>query len=113
MTRTSVRLVVIILSMLIMLIMAASFGSALGVIAQAPQAPAQAPRPPKSVLGPTPPALGVPAPGPATDKPYAPQPILQGGIVVPVFPPDSPLLKADRLKEPEVYTMGAGGRINS
>jgi hypothetical protein len=30
-----------------------------------------------------------------------------------VFPPDSPLLKAERLKEPEVYNMGAGGRINS
>jgi len=71
------------------------------------------PRPPKSVLGATPAPLGVPAPGPATDKPYAPQPILQGGIVVPVFPPDSPLLKADRLKEPEVYAMGNGGRINN
>jgi endo-1,4-beta-xylanase len=76
-------------------------------------AQAPAPRPPKSVLGATPPALGVPAPGPATDQPYAPQPIVQGGIVVPVFPPDSPLLNAARIKEPEVYNMGSGGRINS
>src|SRR5438876_624056 len=71
----------------------------------APQKPAPAPKAPTSVLGATPPALNVPAPGPATDKPYAPQPIAQGGIVVPVFPPDSPLLKAARIKEPEVYNM--------
>ena len=44
----------------------------------------------------------VPAPGPATDRPYAPQAILPGGIVVPIFPPESPLLKADRIREPEV-----------
>jgi acetyl esterase/lipase len=80
---------------------------------QTPQPSPQPPRSPKSVLGATPPPLGVPAPAPATDKPYAPQAIVQGGIVVPVFPPESALLKADRLKEPEVYNMGAGGRINS
>jgi len=77
-----------------------------------PPAQQQPPRPPTSVLGATPAPLGVPAPAPAGDKPYAPQPLLQGGIVVPVFPPDSPLLKADRIKEPEVYTMGAGARIS-
>ena len=65
------------------------------------------------MLGATPPPLSVPAPGPAADKPYAPQTILQGGVVIPIFPADSPLLKADRLKEPEVYNMSAGGRINS
>ena len=77
-----------------------------------PAAP-QPPAPPKSVLGATPSPLNVPAPGPATDKPYAPQPILQGGIVLPVFPANSALLKSDRVKEPEVYNMGRGGRINS
>jgi acetyl esterase/lipase len=57
----------------------------------------------------------IPQPGPATDRPYAPQAIVQGGIVIPLFPPDSPLLKADRLKEPEVYNMTGGvpGRIAS
>jgi acetyl esterase/lipase len=85
--------------------------------AQAPatQAPAAAPRPPQSVLGATPPPQRVPTPGPATDQPYAPQAILAGGIVVPIFPPGSPALKADRIKEPEVYNMTAGvpGRIAS
>src|SRR3954469_5428598 len=33
--------------------------------------------------------LNVPPPGPETDQPYAPQPILQGGVVVTLFPPDS------------------------
>src|SRR5262249_23646802 len=63
----------------------------------------------------TPEPLGVPKPGPATDQPYAPQPILPGGIVVPVFHPNSPLLKQDRIKEPEVYNMtnGVPGRIAS
>ena len=57
----------------------------------------------------------VPAPNPAGSGPYQPQAILQGGIVVPLFPPNSPLLKADKLNEPEVYTMtgGAPGRIAS
>jgi endo-1,4-beta-xylanase len=59
--------------------------------------------------------LGVPQPGPATDAPYAPQPILQGGVVVPLFPPDSPYLKADRIREQEQYSMSQSvpGRINS
>ena len=81
--------------------------------AQAP--PPAAPRPPTSVLGATPAPQRVPAPGPATDQPYAPQAILPGGIVVPIFPPGSPLLKADRVREPEVYNMTGGvpGRIAS
>jgi len=84
--------------------------------AQTPQAQTPAaPPPPKSVLGATPPPLSVPAPGPVTDRPYAPQPILPGGTVVPIFPPDSPLLNASRIKEAEVYTMTGGvpGRIAS
>jgi acetyl esterase/lipase len=84
--------------------------------AQAPQSSTpSAPRPPTSVLGATPAPQRVPAPGPATDRPYAPQAILPGGIVVPIFPPESPLLKADRVREPEVYNMAGGvpGRIAS
>ena len=58
---------------------------------------------------------GIPAPGPATDGPYAPQTILPGGIVFPLYPPGSPFLKMDRIKEPEVYNMmrGVAGRIQS
>lgn len=62
---------------------------------------------------PAPPPLNVPKPAAPTDRPYAPQPILQGGIVIPLYSPDSPLLNQAKLKEPEVYNMGAGGRINS
>ena len=40
--------------------------------------------------------LNVPKPGPTNDAPYAPQPILQGGLVVPLYPPGSPFLKIDR-----------------
>jgi endo-1,4-beta-xylanase len=59
--------------------------------------------------------MSIPKPAPATDAPYAPQPILPGGVVVPLYPPDSPLLKADKLREPEVYTMSQAvpGRISS
>jgi endo-1,4-beta-xylanase len=50
-----------------------------------------------------------------TDRPYAPQAILPGGIVVPIYPPNSPKLNAARVKEAEVYNMTAGvpGRIAS
>ena len=60
-------------------------------------------------------ALGVPQPGPTNDAPYAPQPILQGGVVVPLYPADSPLLKKDRVREAEVYNMSKAvpGRISS
>jgi acetyl esterase/lipase len=57
----------------------------------------------------------VPRPGPDTGRPYAPQAILPGGIVVPLFAPDSPYLKADKLHMPEVYNMSqtVHGRISS
>src|SRR5688572_17662545 len=88
-----------------------------GGYAQAPQGttPPAAPRPPKSVLGATPPPHRVPTPGVATDRPYLPQAILSGGVVVPIYPPGSPMLKADRIKEAEVYNMAGGvpGRIAS
>jgi len=66
-------------------------------------------------LPPLPAPLSVPKPGPAGDGPYAPQPILPGGIVIPLYPPGSPYLKMDRVREPEQYNMSqtVPGRINS
>lgn len=51
----------------------------------------------------------------AQAPPEAPKPILAGGLVVPLYPPDSPLLKQDRVREAEVYTMSSAvpGRVNS
>jgi hypothetical protein len=59
--------------------------------------------------------LGVPMPAPTNDAPYAPQPILQGGIVVPLYPPGSPFLKMERVREAEQYNMNKAvpGRISS
>jgi len=61
------------------------------------------------------PALGMPKPGPTNDAPYAPQPILQGGIVIPLYPPGSPFLKLERVREAEQYNMNRAvpGRISS
>lgn len=69
----------------------------------------------KAPLPALPAAQGIPKPGPVTNAPYAPQPILQGGIVVPLYPPGSPFLKSDRVREAEVYNMSqvVPGRINS
>src|SRR5436190_17106296 len=60
-------------------------------------------------------ALGVPKPGPTNDAAYLPQPILQGGIVMPLYPADSPFLKKERVREAEQYNLSkaAPGRINS
>src|SRR5580658_1301408 len=76
---------------------------------------ADAQQPTHATLPPLPAPLGVPKPGPATDAPYAPLPILQGGVVVTLFPPGSPYLKMDRIREPEQYNMSqtVPGRINS
>ena len=59
--------------------------------------------------------LAVPAPGPMTDSPYAPTSILPGGVVVTLFAPGSPYLKADHVREPEQYNMSASspGRVSS
>jgi endo-1,4-beta-xylanase len=59
--------------------------------------------------------LNVPKPGPNTGQPYAPQAILQGGVVIQLFPPDSPYLKKEKLAEPEVYNLSQAvpGRISS
>jgi acetyl esterase/lipase len=69
----------------------------------------------KAPLPPLPAAQAVPRPGPDTGRPYAPQAILPGGIVVPLFASDSPYLKADKLHVPEVYNMSqtVHGRISS
>ncbi|HEY3757487.1 MAG TPA: alpha/beta hydrolase fold domain-containing protein [Opitutaceae bacterium] len=69
----------------------------------------------------TPPALpplpapqDVPAPGPRTDQPYAPRAILPGGVVVTLYPPDSPYLRANLIREPEQYTFwGPTGEIGA
>lgn len=66
-------------------------------------------------LPPVPAPIGVPQPGPTNDAPYAPQPIVQGGIVLPLYSPDSPSLKRDRVREAEQYNLSKSvpGRINS
>ena len=68
-----------------------------------------------AALLPIPPASGSPKPGPTNDAPYAPQPILQGGVVIPLYPADSPLLKQDRVREAEQYNLSKAvpGRISS
>ena len=59
--------------------------------------------------------LGLPSPAAATDAPYTPMPILQGGVVVPLYPPGSPFLKMERVREAEQYNMSQSvpGRIGS
>ena len=76
---------------------------------------APAPAATATALPPLPAPMNVPKPAAATDAPYQPQPILPGGVVVPLFPPDSPYLKKERLKEAEVYNMNGAmpGRIGS
>ena len=68
-----------------------------------------------AALPPLPAPLSVPKPGPVTEAAYAPLPILQGGVVVPLYPPGSPLLKSDRVREAEQYNMSqtVPGRIGS
>ena len=69
----------------------------------------------RAPLPPIPAPLNVPQPGPTNDAPYAPQAILQGGVVVTLFPPGSPYLNTNRVREAEVYNVSrsAPGRINS
>lgn len=66
-------------------------------------------------LPPLPAPQAVPKPGPATDAPYAPAAILPGGVVVTLYPPGSPYLKMDRVREPEQYNMSKAvpGRVSS
>ncbi len=69
----------------------------------------------QAAVPPLPVPLNLPKPAPATNEPYQPQPILEGGIVVPLYPANSPLLDLKRVREPEVYTMSASvpGRISN
>ena len=71
-------------------------------IALAAPSMAQAPVPP------VPAPQAVPKAGPVTKAPYAPQALLPGGIVMPLFPAGSPFLNAKRVSEAEVYTMEIG-----
>jgi len=66
-------------------------------------------------LPPIPEAKGIPKPGPAIDAPYSPEPIVPGGVILSLYPPDSQLLKQDRVREAEQYNMSKSvpGRINS
>jgi len=93
--------------------LAATVVSAQVASAQNAQQPATAA--PRAALAPLPGPIGVPKPGPATDAPYAPLPILQGGVVITLYPPGSPYLKMDRIHEAEQYNMSqtVPGRINS
>ena len=88
----------------------------LAVIAALPAGAQDAPHPTTSAtLPPLPAPLGVPKPGPAPDTPYAPAPILPGGVVVTLYPPGSPFLNQSRVHEAEQYSMSQAvpGRINS
>src|ERR1700722_6536672 len=69
----------------------------------------------QSTLPPVPASLGVPAPGPSSDAPYAPQPILPGGVVMTLYPPGSPFLNMEKVRQAEQYNMSQAspGRINS
>jgi endo-1,4-beta-xylanase len=68
----------------------------------------------KPALPAIPEPLGVPSPGQAASAPYAPQPIVQGGVILPLYPPDSPQLNKAKIAEAEVYNLSksAPGRIN-
>jgi endo-1,4-beta-xylanase len=66
---------------------------------------------PQAVLPAAPPPMAVPSPGPKTDAPYAPQPIVSGGVVIPLYPPDSPYLNKEKIREPEEYHMYEPGEI--
>jgi acetyl esterase/lipase len=88
--------------------------AALALVALATPAPgAQSASP--ATLAPLPAPLGVPTPGPSSDGPYAPMPILAGGMIVPLYPAGSHFLDAKRVHEPEQYMMSKSvpGRINS
>ena len=83
----------------------------------APEQPATAaaPAPALVALPPLPEPMDVPKAGPDTGAPYAPQPIVAGGVVVTLFPAGSPYLNMSRVHEPEQYSMDRAvpGRISS
>jgi len=69
----------------------------------------------KAALPALPAPMNIPKPGPVTEGAYAPQPILPGGVVVTLYPPDSRFLNTNRVKEAEVYNLSKDvpGRIES
>jgi acetyl esterase/lipase len=69
----------------------------------------------KAPLPPLPAPQSIPRPAAGNGQPYAPQAILPGGVVVPLFAPSSPYLKAEKIHVPEVYNMSRSvpGRISS
>jgi acetyl esterase/lipase len=89
--------------------------SILAVASGAQNAPQTTIATPHATLPPLPAPLGVPQPGPATDAPYAPLPILPGGVVVTLYPPGSPYLNMKRVREAEKYSLSqaAPGRVNN
>ena len=82
-------------------------------IALAQNAPA--PSGMRAALPPLPAPQSMPTPGPQTDQPYQPLALMQGGVVLTLFPAGSPYLNAARVKEPEVYNMSGAvpGRVSS
>jgi endo-1,4-beta-xylanase len=43
---------------------------------------------------------------PAASAPFLPEPIISGGVVLPLYPANSPRLKRERIHEPEKYNTG-------
>ncbi|MCA9128535.1 MAG: alpha/beta hydrolase [Planctomycetales bacterium] len=62
-----------------------------------------------------PPPMWLPDPGQATESAYSPRAILPGGIVMPLYPENSPYLNHERIKEPETFNVSTSvhGRVNS
>lgn len=85
------------------------------LITLAPTAPSIAQEAPAKSAIVVPAPQNIPAQVAATDQPYAPQAILPGGVVIPLYAPDSSLLNKSRLTEPEKYNLSDAvpGRINS
>lgn len=54
-------------------------------------------------LPPLPAQQDIPMAGPEMDGPYAPRAIVPGGVIVPLYPKDSPMLNLARVHEAEVY----------
>ena len=70
----------------------------------------------QSTLLPLPSPLGLPTPGSATASPDAPQPILPGGIVLPLYPAGSHFLNPGRARETEAVQhepVGSGALVAS
>lgn len=73
------------------------------------------PQSPSAPLPTLPGPQAVPVPSPSTAEPYAPQAILPGGVVLCLYPTNSPRPKLERIREAEQYNMSQSvpGRIAS